>query len=79
MPERRADLYEKLLELLVNKWEKARFDAKDCDDARRLAQHSLAEFLQIGQDVIRRVLGSWPSAPYLAGCATAGNRRHFCR
>ncbi|MEZ5476412.1 MAG: SUMF1/EgtB/PvdO family nonheme iron enzyme [Thiolinea sp.] len=56
LPERRADLYEKLLELLVNKWEKARFDAKDCDDARRLAQHSLAEFLQIGQDVIRRVL-----------------------
>lgn len=56
LPERRADLYEKLLELLVNKWEKARFDAKDCDDARKLAQHSLAEFLQIGQDVIRRVL-----------------------
>ncbi|WP_287601813.1 SUMF1/EgtB/PvdO family nonheme iron enzyme [Thiothrix sp.] len=56
LPERRADLYERLLELLVNKWEKARFDAKDCDDARRLAQHSLAEFLQIGQDVIRRVL-----------------------
>lgn len=56
LPERRADLYKKLLELLVNKWEKARFDAKDCDDARKLAQHSLAEFLQIGQDVIRRVL-----------------------
>jgi formylglycine-generating enzyme required for sulfatase activity len=56
LPERRADLYERLLELLVNKWEKARFDAKDCDDARKLAQHSLAEFLQIGQNVIRRVL-----------------------
>ncbi|HRJ51397.1 MAG TPA: SUMF1/EgtB/PvdO family nonheme iron enzyme [Candidatus Thiothrix moscowensis] len=56
LPERRADLYEKLLELLVNKWEKARFDAKDCDDARRLAQHSLAEFLQIGQEAIRRIL-----------------------
>lgn len=56
LPERRADLYERLLELLVNKWEKARFNAKDCDDARQLAQHSLAEFLQIGQEVIRRVL-----------------------
>jgi formylglycine-generating enzyme required for sulfatase activity len=56
LPERRADLYERLLELLVNKWEKARFDAKDCDDARQLAQHSLAEFLQIGQETIRRVL-----------------------
>ena len=56
LPERRADLYEKLLELLVNKWEKARFDAKDCDEARKLAQHSLAEFLQVGQNVIRRVL-----------------------
>lgn len=56
LPERRADLYERLLELLVNKWEKARFDAKDCDDARKLAQHSLAEFLQIGQNTIRRVL-----------------------
>ncbi|MBU0655854.1 MAG: SUMF1/EgtB/PvdO family nonheme iron enzyme [Gammaproteobacteria bacterium] len=56
LPERRADLYERLLELLVNKWEKARFDAKDCDDARKLSQHSLAEFLQVGQDVIHRVL-----------------------
>lgn len=56
LPERRADLYERLLELLVNKWEKARFNAKDCDDARQLAQHSLAEFLQIGQETIRRVL-----------------------
>ncbi|MCB1849722.1 MAG: SUMF1/EgtB/PvdO family nonheme iron enzyme [Gammaproteobacteria bacterium] len=56
LPERRADLYEKLLELLLDKWEKARFNTKDSDDARQLAQYSLAEFLQVGQDRIRLVL-----------------------
>ncbi|SEQ77836.1 hypothetical protein SAMN05421690_1001119 [Nitrosomonas sp. Nm51] len=57
-PERRADLYESLLKLLVNKWEKARFNVADGDagKARQLAQASLAEFLQIGQDAIRKVL-----------------------
>lgn len=58
LPERRADLYERLLELLVDKWEKARFNVADDDvnRARQLAQASLAEFLQIGQDAIRKVL-----------------------
>jgi formylglycine-generating enzyme required for sulfatase activity len=56
LPERRAELYERLLELLVNRWEKARFNAKDSEAAKRLEQYSLAEFLQIGQDTIRRVL-----------------------
>ncbi|MDR4514741.1 hypothetical protein, partial [Nitrosomonas sp.] len=57
-PERRADLYESLLELLVNKWEKARFNVTDGDagKARQLAQASLAEYLQIGQDGVRNVL-----------------------
>ena len=40
----------------MNKWEKARFDAKDFEDARKLAQYSLAEFLQIGQRDSRVVL-----------------------
>jgi predicted NACHT family NTPase len=58
LPERRADLYERLLELLVDKWEKARFNVADDDinRARQLAQASLAEFLQIGQDAIRKAL-----------------------
>ena len=56
LPERKADLYERLLELLVNEWEKARFKTEDADTARELMQHSLAEFLEIGQDAIRLVL-----------------------
>ncbi len=56
LPERRADLYERLLELLVDEWEKARFKAEDEHAARKREQHSLAEFLQVGQDTIRLVL-----------------------
>ncbi|MEN9503863.1 MAG: hypothetical protein RI964_3148 [Pseudomonadota bacterium] len=56
LPERRADLYEKLLDLLIDEWEKARFKANDSDDALRCEQHSLAEYLQIGQESIRLVL-----------------------
>lgn len=56
LPERRAELYERLLELLVNRWEKKRFEAEDSEKAASLQQHSLAEFLKIGQDAIRKVL-----------------------
>ncbi len=58
LPGHRADLYERLLGLLVDKWEKARFNVADgdADKAKQLAQASLAEFLQIGQDAIRKVL-----------------------
>ncbi|MBU0655856.1 MAG: SUMF1/EgtB/PvdO family nonheme iron enzyme [Gammaproteobacteria bacterium] len=56
LPERRADLYERLLDLLIDEWEKARFKANDSDDALRCEQHSLAEYLQIGQESIRLVL-----------------------
>ena len=56
LPERRADLYEKLLDLLIDEWEKARFKANDSDDALKCEQHSLAEYLQIGQESIRLVL-----------------------
>ncbi len=56
LPERRAELYERLLELLVNRWEKKRFEAEDSEKAANLQQHSLAEFLKIGQDAIRKVL-----------------------
>nr|CAA6812010.1 MAG: Unknown protein [uncultured Thiotrichaceae bacterium] len=56
LPERRADLYERLLELLIDEWEKARFKADDEESARERDQSSLAEFLQIGQDTIRLVL-----------------------
>jgi|CXWL01.1.fsa_nt_gi formylglycine-generating enzyme required for sulfatase activity len=56
LPERRADLYERLLELLVDEWEKARFKTDDVDAARKREQYSLAEFLQVGQDTIRLVL-----------------------
>ncbi|MCK5904743.1 MAG: hypothetical protein KAG86_05615, partial [Gammaproteobacteria bacterium] len=56
LPERKADLYERLLELLINEWEKVRFKAEDADSARNCHQYSLAEFLDIGQDTIRIVL-----------------------
>lgn len=58
LPDRRADLYEKLLDLLVDKWEKARFEVNDDDinQARKLSQASLAEYLQMGQDAILNVL-----------------------
>lgn len=56
LPERRADLYEKLLDLLIDEWEKARFKANDSADALKCEQHSLAEYLQIGQESIRLVL-----------------------
>ena len=56
LPERRADLYERLLELLVDEWERVRFQADDEATARDQHQTSLAEFLHIGQDAIREVL-----------------------
>ena len=56
LPERRADLYERLLELLIDEWEKARFKAEDAEKAIACEQHSLAEYLQTGQDSIRLVL-----------------------
>ena len=56
LPERRAALYGRLLELLVERWERARFRTSDAAAARRLEQHSLAEFLDVGQDEVRRVL-----------------------
>ena len=58
LPDRRADLYEKLLDLLVDKWEKARFDVNDddADQARKLSQASLAEYLQMGKESILNVL-----------------------
>lgn len=56
LPERRADLYERLLELLIEKWEAARFRTEDDQAARQREQYSLAEFLRVGSDAIRRVL-----------------------
>ena len=56
LPERRADLYERLLELLVDEWERVRFQADDEATAREQHQTSLADFLHIGQDTIREVL-----------------------
>ena len=56
LPERRADLYERLLDLLIVKWEAARFKSLDAEAARRREQYSLAEFLQVGADAIRLVL-----------------------
>ena len=56
LPDHRADLYERLLELLIEKWEKARFKVIDADDAYQREQFSLAEYLQVGVDAIRIVL-----------------------
>ena len=56
LPERRADLYERLLELLVEEWERVRFKADNEKSAREQHQTSLADYLHIGQDAIREVL-----------------------
>ena len=41
---------------MIEEWEQARFKAEDSEAAHQCEQHSLAEFLQIGQDTIRLVL-----------------------
>ena len=56
LPERRADLYEQLLVLLVGEWERVRFSADDAQTALEQHQASLSEYLHIGQDSIREVL-----------------------
>lgn len=56
LPDRRADLYEALLGLLIDKWEAARFRTEDAKRARELEQYSLAEFLRVGRDDVQRVL-----------------------
>ncbi|MES9883145.1 MAG: SUMF1/EgtB/PvdO family nonheme iron enzyme, partial [Sedimenticola sp.] len=56
LPERRADLYERLLQLLLDKWESARFGPIDADGAKELKQYSLAEYLRVGVDDIRLAL-----------------------
>ena len=72
LPERRADLYERLLELLIEKWEKARFQVKDVDEARVRQQSSLAEYLQVGIDAIRRVLERLAFAAHAGQSERAG-------
>ncbi|MEJ1364877.1 MAG: SUMF1/EgtB/PvdO family nonheme iron enzyme, partial [Candidatus Sedimenticola sp. (ex Thyasira tokunagai)] len=56
LPERRADLYEQLLQLLLDKWESARFGAIDADEAEKQQHYSLAEYLRVGVAGIRLVL-----------------------
>jgi formylglycine-generating enzyme required for sulfatase activity len=54
LPHRRAALYQELLDLLVKKWEKARFAVKDAEEAK--SQPSLSAFLQVGYEAIYLVL-----------------------
>ncbi|MGR9108683.1 MAG: NACHT domain-containing protein, partial [Gammaproteobacteria bacterium] len=56
LPSRRADLYESLLDLLIDKWEKARFEVSNTEEAHRLQQYGLAEFLRIEQKTIHTIL-----------------------
>lgn len=56
LPERRADLYERLLKLLIENWEKARFKVLDAEGAKKIEQYSLAVYLQVGVDAIQKVL-----------------------
>ena len=58
LPEERADLYKRLLFLLIEKWETARFQVveNDVEKALKLQQKGLAEYLQVGFDSIQRVL-----------------------
>ncbi len=72
LPERRADLYERLLDLLIEKWEKARFQVKDVDEARVRQQSSLAEYLQVGINAIRKVLERLAFAAHAGQSERAG-------
>ncbi len=65
-------MYERLLELLIEKWEKARFQVKDVDEARVLQQSSLAEYLQVGIDAIRKVLERLAFAAHAGQSERAG-------
>ncbi|MGR8934974.1 MAG: NACHT domain-containing protein, partial [Gammaproteobacteria bacterium] len=56
LPRRRAALYQELLDLLVKKWEKARFAVNDSGEAERKYQPSLSAFLQVGYDAILLML-----------------------
>ncbi|WP_295429209.1 SUMF1/EgtB/PvdO family nonheme iron enzyme [uncultured Thiodictyon sp.] len=56
LPDRRAALYEELLKLLIDRWDRARFRTEDPAVADALEQHSLAEFLRVGREDVRRVL-----------------------
>jgi len=58
LPDRRADLYEELIKLLLDKWESARFKvgSDDIDQAKEIAQTSLVEYLQMGKESILTVL-----------------------
>ncbi|MCX7099594.1 MAG: SUMF1/EgtB/PvdO family nonheme iron enzyme [Methylococcales bacterium] len=58
LPEERADLYKRLLFLLIEKWETARFKVveNDVQKALQLEQKGLAGYLQVGFDSIHQVL-----------------------
>ncbi len=56
LPHRRAALYKELLDLLIKKWEKARFGVKDAGEAASIKQPSLSEFLRVDYDAIYLVL-----------------------
>ena len=55
LPEQRAALYEELLELLIDKWESARYTGKSQAD-RHMLQPSLTDYLQVGSPKVRKVL-----------------------
>jgi len=50
LPDRRAALYEELLKLLLEQWEKVRFKGT------KVIEPGLADYLQVGYDEIRKVL-----------------------
>jgi formylglycine-generating enzyme required for sulfatase activity len=57
LPRHRADLYERLLELLIEKWEAAHYHRiTDSSGAKREKLPGLAEFLSLKVDTIRQVL-----------------------
>jgi len=56
LPHRRAALYKELLDLLIKKWEKARFGVKDAREADDIKQSSLSAFLSVDYDAIYLVL-----------------------
>ena len=55
LPEKRGELYEEVTTLLLETWEKRRYEV-DANGDVVLAQESLSEYLRVGPDVIRFAL-----------------------
>jgi len=81
LPERREELYDKAVELLLTKWESMK--VREHPDGRREIEPSLAEWLNAGRDDIRRELNrlafeAHRDQPQLTGTADIRQETLIC-